>query len=50
LRNPRGAPAAVAPILMVVRTAWEGWLLHHRLPGYREYAARVRARLVPGIW
>lgn len=43
-------PAAIASILLAVRTAWEDRLLHDRLPGYREYAARVRARLVPGIW
>lgn len=43
-------PAAIASILLVVRTAWEDRLLHDRLPGYRDYAAHVRARLVPGIW
>ena len=43
-------PAAIASILLIVRTAWEDRLLHDRLPGYREYAGRVRARLVPGIW
>lgn len=43
-------PAAIASILLAVRTAFEDRLLHERLPGYREYAGRVRARLVPGIW
>ena len=43
-------PAAIASILLVVRTAWEDRLLQDRLPGYRDYAGRVRARLVPGIW
>ena len=43
-------PASIASILLVVRTAFEDRLLHDRLPGYREYAGRVRARLVPGIW
>ena len=43
-------PAAIASILIALRTAWEDRLLHDKLPGYREYAGRVRARLVPGIW
>jgi hypothetical protein len=28
-------PAAIASMLLVVRTAWEDRLLHERLPGYR---------------
>jgi protein-S-isoprenylcysteine O-methyltransferase Ste14 len=43
-------PAAIASTLITVRTAWEDRLLHDKLPGYREYAGRIRARLVPGIW
>lgn len=43
-------PAVIASILLAVRTAFEDGLLQERLPGYREYAGRVRARLVPGIW
>ncbi len=43
-------PAAIAAILLVVRTIWEDRLLHQKLPGYPEYSLRVRARLVPGIW
>jgi len=43
-------PAVIASILLAVRTAFEDRLLEERLPGYREYAGRVRARLVPGIW
>jgi protein-S-isoprenylcysteine O-methyltransferase Ste14 len=43
-------PAAIASVLLAVRTAWEDRLLHDKLSGYREYAGRVRARLVPGIW
>jgi protein-S-isoprenylcysteine O-methyltransferase Ste14 len=43
-------PAAIASVLLAVRTSWEDRLLHDKLPGYREYAGRVRARLVPGIW
>jgi protein-S-isoprenylcysteine O-methyltransferase Ste14 len=36
--------------LLVVRTALEDRTLQAELPGYREYAARVRYRLLPGIW
>lgn len=43
-------PAAIASLLLMVRTVFEDRLLQNRLPGYREYAGRVRARLVPGIW
>jgi protein-S-isoprenylcysteine O-methyltransferase Ste14 len=37
-------------VLYVVRTRLEDRMLHEELPGYREYASRVRYRLVPGIW
>ena len=40
----------VGVLLMVVRTALEDRLLQERLAGYREYAARVRYRLLPGVW
>ncbi len=36
--------------VLVVRTAREDRLLREHLSGYREYAARVRSRLVPGLW
>jgi protein-S-isoprenylcysteine O-methyltransferase Ste14 len=39
----------VAP-LMIVRTALEDNLLQGQLAGYKEYAARVRYRLVQGVW
>jgi protein-S-isoprenylcysteine O-methyltransferase Ste14 len=32
------------------RIVTEDWVLQAGLPGYREYAGRVRWRLVPGIW
>lgn len=32
------------------RTLLEDQMLHDELPGYREYAARVRSRIVPGIF
>jgi protein-S-isoprenylcysteine O-methyltransferase Ste14 len=43
-------PAAVAVAILVLRTAWEDRLLQAELPGYGNYAARVRSRLVPGVW
>ncbi len=43
-------PAAAALIIAVVRTALEDRTLQAELPGYRDYAQRVRYRLVPGIY
>jgi protein-S-isoprenylcysteine O-methyltransferase Ste14 len=43
-------PAAVAVIIIVIRTALEDRVLLEELSGYREYARRVRYRLVPGIY
>ena len=43
-------PAAVALIIAVVRTALEDQTLQEELPGYRDYAQRVRYRLIPGIY
>ncbi len=43
-------PAAAALIITVLRTALEDRTLQAELPGYREYARRVRFRLIPGIW
>lgn len=43
-------PIALVVGLLVVRTRLEDKTLHQKLPGYREYAKRVRYRLVPGIW
>jgi protein-S-isoprenylcysteine O-methyltransferase Ste14 len=43
-------PAAVALIIAVIRTALEDRTLQDELPGYRDYAQRVRYRLVPGIY
>jgi protein-S-isoprenylcysteine O-methyltransferase Ste14 len=36
--------------LMIVRTALEDKTLLTELGGYEEYAARVRYRLLPGVW
>jgi protein-S-isoprenylcysteine O-methyltransferase Ste14 len=40
----------VAMPLMAARALGEEALLMDGLPGYREYAAKVRFRLLPGIW
>jgi protein-S-isoprenylcysteine O-methyltransferase Ste14 len=44
---------ALAPVLTAVialRAVLEERMLAQELPGYRDYAARVRYRLVPGVW
>jgi protein-S-isoprenylcysteine O-methyltransferase Ste14 len=43
-------PGLIVVFLFVIRTVLEDKYLHENLSGYREYARRVRARLVPGIW
>lgn len=43
-------PGGVAVLLMLIRTALEDRTLHTELDGYRDYAQRVRARLLPGVW
>lgn len=43
-------PAAVALIIAVTRTVLEDQTLQEELPGYRDYARRVRFRLIPGIY
>lgn len=45
------ALAALLPAtILVVRIGLEEHFLRGALPGYAEYADRVRARLIPGIW
>ena len=41
---------ALTALLLVVRTALEDRMLLAELDGYRDYAADVRFRLVPGVW
>ncbi|MFH1468614.1 MAG: isoprenylcysteine carboxylmethyltransferase family protein [Pseudomonadota bacterium] len=43
-------PATIAVLLLFVRTAAEDRFLHRNLEGYAAYAARVRSRLLPGMW
>lgn len=44
------AAAIVSAGILGMRAMLEEDALEGALPGYREYAARVRYRLVPGIW
>ncbi len=43
-------PGVLEVALFVLRTALEDRLLHNELDGYREYAQKVRYRLIPGVW
>jgi protein-S-isoprenylcysteine O-methyltransferase Ste14 len=43
-------PAVLSCLLLVVRTVLEDRMLLTELPGYMDYAQRVRYRLVPGVW
>jgi protein-S-isoprenylcysteine O-methyltransferase Ste14 len=43
-------PALLAAAAFVVRAALEDRTLKAELPGYTDYAARVRYRLLPGFW
>lgn len=44
------APAALASLALIVRTALEDRMLRRELPGYAEYAQNTRYRLIPGLW
>ncbi|MEB2283122.1 MAG: hypothetical protein B6D46_03235 [Polyangiaceae bacterium UTPRO1] len=51
LGSTAGVLVALVPIaLLALRIALEERFLRRELPGYEAYAARVRARLVPGVW
>jgi protein-S-isoprenylcysteine O-methyltransferase Ste14 len=43
-------PAGLMAMLVTVRTALEDAMLQRELPGYAEYARKVRDRLLPGVW
>lgn len=43
-------PAVIGCVLLMGRTVLEDNMLKKELPGYSGYAARVRYRLVSGIW
>jgi protein-S-isoprenylcysteine O-methyltransferase Ste14 len=44
------APVAILWVVLVVRTRLEDRFLQDNLPGYKDYASRVRYRLLPGVW
>jgi protein-S-isoprenylcysteine O-methyltransferase Ste14 len=44
------APAAIMALLLMRRIILEDRTLHDQLEGYKEYAQRVRYRIVPGVW
>jgi len=43
-------PAAAALIIAAIRTELEDRTLQEELPGYRDYARRVKYRWIPGIY
>ncbi|HSN93742.1 MAG TPA: isoprenylcysteine carboxylmethyltransferase family protein [Anaerolineaceae bacterium] len=43
-------PAIFFGILFILRTRLEDRFLQQNLPGYRDYAQKVRYRLFPGVW
>ena len=43
-------PAAICVLLLILRTFLEDRTLQAELPGYAEYARKVRFRLLPGLW
>lgn len=42
--------AAIPMAILVARIVLEERFLRHHLEGYADYAARVRWRLIPGVW
>ena len=45
-----GIPILITVGLYALRTSLEDRFLKENLDGYREYAERVRYRLIPGLW
>lgn len=43
-------PALMGVCALVIRTGLEDRTLQAELPGYQDYARRVRYRLLPGVW
>lgn len=43
-------PVSISAILLVTRTLMEDRTLLNELDGYREYAAKTKSKLIPGIW
>lgn len=43
-------PVGAVLLVLIIRTVFEDRMLLRDLPGYDDYAKRIRHRLVPGIW
>lgn len=43
-------PMIIFGFFFFIRARLEDRFLHENLPGYREYAQKVRFRLLPGVW
>ena len=43
------APGAIVILVLIVRSSLEDRVLIEELPGYRQYAAATKHRLVPGV-
>lgn len=43
-------PALFLTVVLIIRTGLEDKALQDELTGYRDYARRVRYRLLPGVW
>ena len=43
-------PAAFTIVLLIIRTYLEDITLQKELPGYADYAKKVRFLLIPNIW
>jgi protein-S-isoprenylcysteine O-methyltransferase Ste14 len=43
-------PVMFITVVLVIRTSLEDKVLQDELDGYRDYAGRVRYRLLPGVW
>ncbi len=43
-------PVGVGTMVIIVRTVLEDRTLQRELEGYKDYASRVRYRLMPGVW
>jgi len=43
-------PGAIITVLFIIRTALEDSTLQKELEDYKEYAEKVKYRLIPGIW
>jgi protein-S-isoprenylcysteine O-methyltransferase Ste14 len=43
-------PVGFGAVILIVRTVLEDRMLQNQLEGYKGYAARVRYKVIPGVW